>query len=71
MIGWSLCDVAARDGYRETLTFVDRATWLRGRAWAVTAAVLAIPWCRDTNRDIVARSWRRGPGGPRRFDLRG
>ena len=37
---------------------VDAATWLRGRAWAVSAAIMALPYYRDTNPDIVARSWR-------------
>ncbi len=37
---------------------VDDATWARARAWAVCAAVLALPYYRDTEPVIVARSWR-------------
>jgi aminoglycoside phosphotransferase (APT) family kinase protein len=58
MAAWSLFDGASREIYRAALGFVDGAMWLRGRAWAVEAAVNAIPYYRDTNPDIVARSWR-------------
>ena len=55
---WSLFDQSSREVFRERLGFVDEPTWLRGRAWAVSAAVQALPYYRDTNPDIVARSWR-------------
>ena len=55
---WSLFDEPSRELFRERLGFVDEAMWLRGRAWAVSAAMLALPYYRDTNPDIVARSWR-------------
>lgn len=55
---WSLFDNASRAVFRERLGFVDEPMWLRGRAWAVSAAVHALPYYRDTNPDIVARSWR-------------
>lgn len=58
MICWSYFDAAGRAAYRDALGFVDDAMWLRGRAWAVSAAVQALPYYRDTNPDIVARSWR-------------
>jgi aminoglycoside phosphotransferase (APT) family kinase protein len=58
MIAWSLLDEPARVIYRQTLGFVDDAMWRRGRAWAVSAAVMALPYYRETNPDIVARSWR-------------
>jgi aminoglycoside phosphotransferase (APT) family kinase protein len=58
MVAWSLFDPESRAVYREALGFVDDAMWLRGRAWAVSAAVQALPYYRDTNPDIVARSWR-------------
>lgn len=56
--GWSLFDAERRDAYFSALGFVDDAMRLRGRAWAVSAAVNAIPYYRDTNPDIVERSWR-------------
>jgi aminoglycoside phosphotransferase (APT) family kinase protein len=55
---WSLFDEPGREILRDRLTFVDEPMWLRGRAWAVSAAVQALPYYRDTNPDIVARSWR-------------
>jgi aminoglycoside phosphotransferase (APT) family kinase protein len=58
MVAWSLFDRNERETYRQALGFVDDAMWLRGRAWATEAAVQALPYYRDTNPDIVARSWR-------------
>ncbi|MDT7539943.1 MAG: hypothetical protein QOI82_3528 [Actinomycetota bacterium] len=56
--GWSMFDARCREIYFDALGFVDEPTRLRGRAWAVSAAVNAIPYYRDTNPDIVERSWR-------------
>jgi aminoglycoside phosphotransferase (APT) family kinase protein len=58
MAAWNLFDVDSRAAYRDALGFVDDAMWLRGRAWATSAAIQALPYYRDTNPDIVARSWR-------------
>ena len=58
MIAWQFFDVESRAVYRDALGFVDDAMWLRARAWAVSSAIQALPYYRDTNPDIVARSWR-------------
>jgi aminoglycoside phosphotransferase (APT) family kinase protein len=58
MVAWSFFDADGRACYRDALGFVDDAMWLRGRAWAASAALQALPYYRDTNPDIVARSWR-------------
>ncbi len=58
MAAWNLFDAPSRAVFRDALGFVDDATWLRARAWAVRLAIQAIPYYRDTNPDIVARSWR-------------
>jgi aminoglycoside phosphotransferase (APT) family kinase protein len=58
MVAWSFFDAEERAVYRDALGFVDDAMWLRGRAWATSAALQALPYYRDTNPDIVARSWR-------------
>jgi aminoglycoside phosphotransferase (APT) family kinase protein len=58
MPAWNLFDAPSRAAYRDALGFVDDATWRRARAWAVCLAIQAIPYYRDTNPDIVARSWR-------------
>ncbi len=51
-------DRESRQRYRDALGFVDQDMWLRGRAWATSAAVMALPYYRTSNPDIVARSWR-------------
>ena len=58
MVAWSLFDSETRAVYRDALGFVDDAMWLRSRAWAASAAIQALPYYRETNPDIVARSWR-------------
>jgi PhnB protein len=58
MPAWHLLDSDSRIAYRDALGFVDEATWVRGRAWAASQALQALPYYRDTNPDIVARSWR-------------
>jgi len=58
IVAWSLFDIETRVAYRDALGFVDDAMWLRSRAWAASAAVQALPYYRDTNPEIVARSWR-------------
>lgn len=58
MVAWNLFDTESRAVYRDELGFVDDAMWLRGRAWAASAAIQALAHYRDTNPDIVARSWR-------------
>jgi len=58
MIAWSFFEPESRATYRTALGVVDDAMWLRGRAWATSAALQALPYYRETNPDIVARSWR-------------
>lgn len=58
MVAWQLFDAESRAVYRDALDFVDDATWLRAKAWAVSTALHALPYYRDTNPDIMARSWR-------------
>jgi aminoglycoside phosphotransferase (APT) family kinase protein len=57
MCAWSLFDEPGRAALRTALD-VDDDTWRRGRAWAVSAALQALPYYRDTNPDIVTRSLR-------------
>ena len=53
-IAWALFHGESRDAFREAMG-VDDATWARGRGWALRA-VGALPYYRDTNPGIVARS---------------
>lgn len=48
MTAWNLFTADIRKTYRSTLN-VDDATWLRGRAWALSVAVHALPYYKDSN----------------------
>ena len=48
MVAWTLLDADARDVFRSALPF-DDATWTRGRGWALSWAVIVLPYYRDTN----------------------
>jgi aminoglycoside phosphotransferase (APT) family kinase protein len=58
IVAWSLFSGESRDVFRADLD-VDDATWVRGRGWALSVALMAIPYYRETNPVIVANSWRR------------
>ncbi|MET7397387.1 aminoglycoside phosphotransferase family protein [Dactylosporangium sp. NPDC005572] len=45
---WSLLSAADRPAFREQVG-ADEAQWRRGRCWALTMAVNALPYYRDTN----------------------
>jgi aminoglycoside phosphotransferase (APT) family kinase protein len=48
MVAWSLFSGESRDVYRAN-TQVDDATWDRGRGWALSVALIALPYYRDSN----------------------
>ena len=50
---WSLFPRATREVFRAELT-VDDATWARGRGWALSVALVALPYYRDTNPGFAA-----------------
>ncbi len=65
-VGDPACDVAAawmflssdtRAVFRDGLA-VDDATWARGRGWALSVSLVALPYYRDTNPVLVATSRR-------------
>lgn len=47
-VAWNLLSKEARVIFREALQ-VDEAMWLRGRAWALSVAVIALPYYQVTN----------------------
>jgi aminoglycoside phosphotransferase (APT) family kinase protein len=55
---WSFLPAAKRRHFREALT-VDDATWARGRGWALSVALIALPYYWTTNPVRVAYSWNR------------
>ena len=55
IVSWSLFEGEARRRFRDVLN-VDEATWLRGRGWALTTALVALAYYRDTNRFLADMS---------------
>jgi aminoglycoside phosphotransferase (APT) family kinase protein len=54
-VAWSMLDQESRAIFRAELN-VDDATWIRGRAWAISVAVIALPYYIETNPLLVAIS---------------
>jgi aminoglycoside phosphotransferase (APT) family kinase protein len=48
IVAWNLLPASARELFRSLLA-VDDATWLRGRAWALSVALIQLPYYKDTN----------------------
>jgi aminoglycoside phosphotransferase (APT) family kinase protein len=53
MAAWSLFPAGARAVFRAALR-PDDATWMRGRGWALSVALLILPYYRDTNPAFAA-----------------
>jgi aminoglycoside phosphotransferase (APT) family kinase protein len=58
MAAWSFLDTEARELFRAALS-VDEATWARGRGWALSVALIALPYYWTSNPVRVAYSWHR------------
>jgi aminoglycoside phosphotransferase (APT) family kinase protein len=48
MVGWTLLSADARNVFRAALD-VDNAAWSRGRGWALSTGLIALPYYKDTN----------------------
>lgn len=57
IIAWTFLDKETRKVFREALS-VDDATWLRGRGWALSIALIMLPYYLNTNPEIVAMARR-------------
>jgi len=55
VVAWNLLPAGARDVFRAALD-VDDETWERGRAWAMSIALIQLPYYRDTNPGLSANS---------------
>ena len=53
MIAWSMLDEPARRIFRAEID-VDNPTWLRGRGWALSWALIALPYYLETNPVLVS-----------------
>jgi aminoglycoside phosphotransferase (APT) family kinase protein len=54
-VAWNLLAGEARRGYREALA-PDDATWKRGRGWALSVALIALPYYLNSNPAIAANA---------------
>jgi aminoglycoside phosphotransferase (APT) family kinase protein len=55
IVAWTLLNPQTRPMFREHAD-VDEATWDRGRAWALSIALVALPYYVDSNEQITAWS---------------
>lgn len=53
MVAWNLFTAGPRAVFRQAM-HVDDATWARGRGWALSPALVALPYYRDTNPALAA-----------------
>ncbi len=54
-VAWNLLTPAARARFRQRLA-VDDAAWARGRGWALSVALIQLPYYRDTNPGLAANA---------------
>lgn len=57
MVAWNLLPAETRDVFRAELQ-VDEATWARGRGWALSVGLIALPYYRSTNPTLAGISRR-------------
>lgn len=57
IVAWNFLNAEGRETLRSELA-VDDATWERGRGWALSVAMIALPYYLHTNPAIVEASWR-------------
>ena len=57
MVAWSLLSAETRPRFRSALS-IDDATWARGRGWALSVALIALPYYLHTNPVLVGMSRR-------------
>ena len=57
IVAWNLLPAETRDVFRAALP-VDDATWARGRGWALSVGLIALPYYQDTNPVLAGISRR-------------
>jgi aminoglycoside phosphotransferase (APT) family kinase protein len=57
IVAWNLFSPEDRRVFREALA-VDDPTWARGRGWALSVSLIALPYYRDTNPVLAGISRR-------------
>jgi aminoglycoside phosphotransferase (APT) family kinase protein len=56
-VAWAVLDAETRPVFRALLD-VDDAMWARARGWALSQAIIALPYYLDTYPAIVEQAWR-------------
>lgn len=56
-VAWAVLDAETRPIFRDLLE-IDDATWARGRGWALSQAMIALPYYLHTYPVIVQEAWR-------------
>jgi len=56
-VAWAVLDAETRPVFRELLR-IDDGSWARGRGWALSQALIALPYYMDTYPVIVEQAWR-------------
>ena len=54
-VAWNLLSAPTRESFRAALP-VDDATWARGRGWALSIGLIALPYYQSTNPVLAAIS---------------
>ena len=57
LCAWSVLSAGPRDVFRSALT-VDDATWVRGRAFSLSVALIQLPYYKNTNTVLAANARR-------------
>lgn len=52
ILAWNLLPSSMRETFRKALQ-IDDATWQRGRGWALSIALIALPYYKDTNPTLA------------------
>jgi aminoglycoside phosphotransferase (APT) family kinase protein len=58
IVAWEMFDAAGREALRARLG-VDDATWARGRGWALSTAIIALPYYAGTNEFMADQARRK------------
>lgn len=58
IVAWSLFSGQSREVFRERVG-LDEGTWARAKGWALSVALIALPYYMDTNPIMVVNSWHR------------
>lgn len=53
IIAWSLFNTHSRKIFRENLENIDHDTWERGRGWALSIALIMLPYYKQTNPTLT------------------